>query len=56
VRESEGRWFTVSRYAAQRIVDLTDIQIGRELLAKKRGKESAKTDPDDTQKEKGSRR
>ena len=38
------------------IVDLTDIQIARELLAKKRGKESAKTDPDDTRKEKSSRR
>jgi hypothetical protein len=37
------------------IVDLTDIQIARELLAKKRGKQSAKTDPDDTRKEKGSR-
>jgi integrase len=38
------------------IVDLTDIQIARELLAKKRGKGSAKTDLDDTRKENGSGR
>ena len=38
------------------IVDLTDIQIARELLAKKRCKESAKTDLDDTRKENCSRR
>jgi uncharacterized protein (DUF2384 family) len=38
------------------IVDLTDIQIARELLAKKPGKGSAKAEHDNTQKEKGSRR
>jgi integrase len=38
------------------IVDLTDIQIARELLAKKPGKEAAKADSDKTRKEKGPRR